>query len=295
MEITRQKAILFAKLHKTYVFKWRNRLTEWKNKPQDPSYLYDQNTMLWQYFVAGSDAFLTKNINNSLGLANGTPVVCHSLVLREGSIKMREITELLDGPNAPPYGSEIILNEPPIAINFKLQTGLDGKEPSRVKKRQLEELRRHSILSKTEEDIVISISEKSDKSKSLRMRNGSPLLGNVSSAAIRPIIAYDLAFAMTVHKAQGRTIPRVVIALTSRPLHRLQMKYASLFVGMSRVKEGDHIRLLEHGRGTIMGNRQNAYGYLGNLLPEKSISMYECGFQNRTGVWQKQSALKAKF
>ena len=34
MEITRQKAILFAKLHKTCVFKWRNRLTDWKNKIQ---------------------------------------------------------------------------------------------------------------------------------------------------------------------------------------------------------------------------------------------------------------------
>ena len=83
---------------------------------------------------------------------------------------MREITELIDGPNAPPYGSEIILIEPPIAINFKVQTGFDGKKPSRAKKRQLDELQWHSILPETEEVIVISISEKSDRSKTLRMK-----------------------------------------------------------------------------------------------------------------------------
>lgn len=295
MEITHQKAILFAKLHKTYVFKWRNKMTGWKNKPQDSSYLYDQNPMLWQYFVAGSNAFLTKNINNSLGLANGTPVVCHSLVLNKDCAEVSKVMEEIDGPNAPPYGTEIILNEAPIAVNFKIQTGLDGKQPSRAKKRQLDALRKHSILPETEEDIVIRVSERSDKSKTLKMKNGSPLLGNVSSAAITPILAYDLAFAMTVHKAQGRTISRVVIALTARPLHRLQMKYASVFVGMSRVKEADHIRLLEHGRGSILGSHQNKYGYLTNLLPQKSISMYDAGYKDTKGRWNQQRALKAKF
>lgn len=73
------------------------------------------------------------------------------------------------------------------------------------------------------------------------------------------------------------------------------MKYASVFVGMSRVKEGEHIRLLEHGRGSIIGGRQNAYGYIANLLPQKSISMYEAGFQESKGMWNQQRALKAKF
>jgi len=72
LEIVHQKAVLFAKLHKTHVFKWRNNATHWKNKPEDPSYLYKENPMLWQYFVCGSEAFLTKNLNPALGLANGT-------------------------------------------------------------------------------------------------------------------------------------------------------------------------------------------------------------------------------
>ena len=256
--------------------------------------------MLWQYFVPGSEAFLTKNINPALGLANGTPVVCHSLVLSdEVTADMAAVWDQISGPNALPFGSEIILNEAPVAVNMKIQTGLDGKKPSRAKKRQLEALRAHSVAQGDGEEIVIPVSEKSDKSKGLRMKNGSPLLGNVSSAEVTPILAYDLAFSMTVHKAQGRTMKRVVIALTSRPVHILQMKYESIFVGMSRVKKSDHIRLLDHGLGSPLGNRRDALDYLTGLLPRKNINIYNAGFkkgfEDSSGCWNWGRSLKAKF
>jgi len=159
--------------------------------------------MLWQYFVCGSEAFLTKNLNPALGLANGTPLVCHSLVLDPCIHNIDMILQQIESLSP---GSEIILDAPPVAVNMKVQMGLDGKEPSRAKKRQLEALQQHSILEDDEEGIVISLSERSDKTKNLKMRNGSPLLGHISSADVTPILAYDLAFAMTIHKAQGRTI-----------------------------------------------------------------------------------------
>jgi len=56
---------------------------------------------------------------------------------------------------------------------------------------------------------------------------------------------FDLAFAMTVHKAQGRTIIRVVVDLTHDPRCCCCMKCAAIFVAMSRAAETDHIRLLE--------------------------------------------------
>ncbi len=299
MEIVRVKAALFAKLHSTYVFKWRNKVTKWKNKPQDPSYLFQENGMLWQYFVPGSEAFLTKNINPSIGLANGTPIVCHSLVLGDdATADMASVWDQISGPNALPYGSEIILNEAPVAVNMTIQTGLDGKAPSRAKKRQLEALREHSVAEEGE-DIVIQVSERSDKGKGLRMKNGSHLLGNISSVKVTPILAFDLAFSMTIHKAQGRTINRVVIALTSRPIPILQLKYASIFVGMSRVKKSDHIRLLEHGRGSPLGNRRDALEYLTGLLPRKNINIYNvgfpAGFEKSSSYWNWEQSLKAKF
>jgi len=292
MEIVRVKAALFAKLHRTYVFKWRNKLTGWKNKPPDSSYLFTENAMLWQYFVPQAEAFLTKNINPSIGLANGTPVVCHSLVLGDDS---SSIWDQISGPNALPYGSEIVLNEPPVAVNMKIQTGLDGKTPSRAKMRQLDALRAHAMVGEDGEDLVLPISEISDKSKKLKMKNGSHLLGNISEAKVTPILAFDLAFSMTVHKAQGRTIERVVIALTSRPVSVLQMKYEAIFVGMSRVKKSEHIRLLEHGPGSASGNRRSALEYLTSLLPRKTINIYNAGFENSSGFWNWKQSLKAKF
>lgn len=290
LEIIHHKAILFAKLHKTHVFKWKNTATKWKNKPEDPSYLYDGNAMLWQYFVCGSEAFLTANVNPSLGLANGSPVICHSLVLDSSTVDLvqHQIESL-------PFGSEIILESPPLAVNMTVQTGLDGKQPSRAKKRQLEALRKHSVIDQREDDIVITISHKSDKKKSIKMKNGSPLLGNISSVDVTPVFAYDLAFAMTVHKAQGCTMKRVVIALTSRPVHYNQLEYASVFVGLSRVKKSSHIHLLQHGRGSSVGRLDDALGYLSGLLPKKSINIYNAGFSNSGRVWNRKESLKAKF
>ena len=312
MDIVHQKALLFARLHNTYVFKWRNKVTNWKNKPEDTSLLFNENPMLWQYFVPGSEAFLTKNINTSLGLANGTPVVCHSLVLDNSAIDTNDIMDQITGPNKLPHGSEIVLSEPPIAVNMKLARAMDDKEPSRVKKMQTQALKHHCLNKEsthitmmdssdnldgfTEDgNLIISISEKSDKTKTLKMKNGSPLLGHVSEVKVTPILAFDLAFAMTVHKAQGRTIKRVVLALDSRSLHRNQLEYASIFVALSRVEEAKHIRLLEHKRGTPVGGRQRALGYIANLLPQKTINMYNAGFRDNNGHWNRKESLKAKF
>ena len=311
MEIVHQKALLFAKLHNTYVFKWKNRATNWKNKPQDTSSLYDENPMLWQYFVPGSEAFLSKNINTSLGLANGSPLVCHSLLLDKAANDNDQIIGKISGPNRLPFGSEIVLSEPPLAVNMKLAKGMDGREPSRVRKMQTEALKKHCLGKQSSHvtmvdgnvrgfaedgDIVISISEKSDKTKTLKMRNGSPLLGHISQANITPILAFDLAFAMTVHKAQGRTIKRVILALDSRSLQQNQLKYASIFVGLSRVKKAEHIRLLEHGRGSPLGGRHRALGYISSLLPQKTINMFNAGFnKDLNGHWNRKESLKAKY
>ena len=73
------------------------------------------------------------------------------------------------------------------------------------------------------------------------------------------------------------------------------MEYASVFVGMSRVKKCEHIRILQHLPGTALGNRKNAFSYLSGLLPNKSIRAYNASFINNNGIWNAKEALKAKF
>jgi hypothetical protein len=63
LNITRQKCSLWAKLHKTYVFKWRTSITRIVN-PVAPTLMpniEENNAFFWQYFVEGASGFLTEN------------------------------------------------------------------------------------------------------------------------------------------------------------------------------------------------------------------------------------------
>ena len=81
---------------------------------------------------------------------------------------------------------------------------------------------------------------------------------------------------MTVHKAQGRTIHRVVIDLTEHPLHINRMKYASIFVALSRVKSKDHIRLLKHSNMSL----KRSYEYIESLKPDENVVRFYDGFEH---------------
>ena len=77
-------------------------------------------------------------------------------------------------------------------------------------------------------------------------RTNNPL-SPIATVQVKEPFPIDLAFLMTVHKAQGHTIRRVIIDLTQHPRAVCCMKYAALFVAMmSRVATKDHIRLLEN-------------------------------------------------
>jgi hypothetical protein len=60
INITRQKCSLWAKVHKTYVFKWKANQTKIVN-PASPTLLTDieeHNVFCWQYFVQGTSGVL---------------------------------------------------------------------------------------------------------------------------------------------------------------------------------------------------------------------------------------------
>ena len=84
-------------------------------KAQDPCF--------YEYFVAGADIFLTTNINNNLGLANGSPASLHSLTFATED-QLHEVETQMS--NASP-GDVITLDEPPLSVNIKLSADFDGK------------------------------------------------------------------------------------------------------------------------------------------------------------------------
>ncbi len=118
---------------------------------------------------------------------------------------------------------------------------------------------------------------------------------NPSKASIKQHFPFEIEYAMTVHKAQGRTISNVVLALCERPTHCLQMKLASIFVSFSRVKFADSIRLLLHSDGMLSIPSYKRLKYITKLSLSLSIAAFHAGFENNNGICQLDKALKFYF
>jgi len=114
---------------------------------------------------------------------------------------------------------------------------------------------------------------------------------SVGRVGIVPQFPFEMAFAMTIHKAQGRTIPRVVLALSEHVNPYSRMNFSSIFVALSRVKHRDHLRIFIHG--TSKRSFKTELEYLTKLKPEKCVIDYYSGFpENQCGIWNPQLALK---
>ena len=84
-------------------------------------------------------------------------------------------------------------------------------------------------------------------------------------------------FSVTIHKAQGRTIRRVILSISEHPVNFNKMTWEGLYVALSRVKLRDHIRLLlRNGDRTTMD-------YIGNLKKNEYTKCYFEGYTQCMG------------
>jgi len=287
IDICGRKSLLFAKHHSTYIFKWRSQIISWKNKPRnvgDRQAIVESNGCFWETFVPEADAFLTYNVNNDLGLANGSPVSMHSISFSSED-QLLSVKSKID--SLPP-GSEIVLDSPPCSINVRVLESLDSKTKISLKRRaQFAILKKHSCCP---DAIVIPIKPNASYGKAHCFSIRGP--SSLSRVETRPTFPIELAFAMTVHKAQGRTIPRVVLALSQHNVTLCRMTYPSIFVAMTRVKHRDHLRILYHDSGARPG--RVGLQYIATLKPNKNVLHYYAGFTNSNGLWDPLKALRAR-
>ena len=289
IQIVHQKATLFAKEQNTFLFRWRNNIKEWKNKPllsEERLDVHDKEPCFWQYFVADSDAFVNSNINTNLGLANGTPVKLHSLTLESED----ELEAVHSQMRSSPPGSTITLKHPPVSVNVSIPETFDGKPTARTRKQKAQQriLKKHSL---SHDEIVIPLQSNTGRKHKYSAAILQPHSG-YGRVWFEEKFPFDLAFAMTVHKAQGRTIPKVVLALTHREVK--QMGYASIYVAMSRVRHSDDLRILQHHTGKNPGDL--GLRYIQNLSHNIDILDYYKGFEEPVNgqIWNPQKTLGAK-
>ena len=238
-------------------------------------------------FLPGADAFLTTNLNTNLGLANGTPIKLHSrltFATREQLMAVRSQIRSL------PPGSVVTLDEPPLSVNIEILSTFDSKTtPSAKKMAQIDILKKHSIV-KGETIIPIPIMRTHCKTHAFSVHSTS----GISKAHTRELFPFEMSFAMTVHKAQGRTIPRVVLALSHRDNAHSQMSCASTHVALSRVKHRDNLRILMHNSGPRPGIL--ALKCITHLKHCIHVLDYYSGFPEKTqsGKWNSAKSLRAK-
>ena len=272
LNITREKCRIWAIEHNTHVYKWRCIDTAHVNRPTINDYesIVNSEAFFWQFWVPGAPAHLGHNVNPGLALVNGAPVTTHSLTFSDKS-EFTKILDLLEGPNPPPFGSEIEI-KPPLSLNMKVTKTLDGKPLSQTRSKQLKKLKALSLHDMGSKDEIIIPFTKSmcrggtSESDKFKYPTGDVFVP-VAEVSLRPVFPFELAFSVTIHKAQGRTLKRVIVDLTQHPCSKATMEFAAVFVAQSRVKKGDHMRLLKHSCTLSPFDKDKAYGYLMRLRP----------------------------
>ena len=69
----------------TVVIRWPVSIKSWDNQRKndnDRQKVKDNDPVMWEYFVKGSEAMVTDNQCLGFGIANGTDVIMHSLALQ---------------------------------------------------------------------------------------------------------------------------------------------------------------------------------------------------------------------
>ncbi|KAL7549323.1 hypothetical protein ACHAWF_017111 [Thalassiosira exigua] len=200
-EINARQAQLWAKHYRTHVIRWKRNVISWKGKPPTERQVSEaeKETCFWEYFVPMATGYLTHNLNTERELANGTEICLHSLSFETEE----EIDFLRQMQETTAFGGIIDLPNPPKAINVELYP--DSELDGRIRK----------------------INE------SIRGRGGSVRF-RPCKAMMQNHFPIELGFSVTVEKAQGRTIRKVIASISEHPVPILKFRWEQLYVILSR-------------------------------------------------------------
>ena len=195
------------------------------------------------------------------------------------------------------YGDEITLPNAPRYINVEIHASIDGKQITDNRQQQLNFLQKHSLCP---DAIVIPIyKQKEGKTFDMKFDTGD-LFTPISQVQVRYKIPVELDFAITVHKVQGRTMKKVVLALSDHPTAKARMNYAGVFVGVSRGRTRHDIRRLVNHHVDANGIEsddgfQQAYEYLKHLEPSPHVGAFYAGYERDNGPWNEAKCLDSYF
>jgi hypothetical protein len=229
--------------------------------------IYHAQSGLLGYFVQGAMSYLTENINPSKGLANGNTVYMHSLSFSDEDIMSSEYKTFLTMYDESQPGEEVHLKKIiPTFINVEII--------------MTAALKKYWNTSDTivPNKYVVPIGFRSRPKKIIldikvhdHMYNNITLLKDKEHRV-------ELSFVITLHKLQGKTMPKLIIELNERPFPP-SITYNGLLVALSRVTKRSDLRIMPIKSGCDIL-------YLKKLKPDINLKIWLGGFDNE-GNWKR--------
>ena len=268
----------FAKMNRRMIVRWKNKGTNvwcW-GRPLDNTEL-NESPFMYEYFVEGISGYLTANLNVDLNLANGTAVKYHSLEFRnDEQLDEYMIQAHKDADYCPDQVNYITLQEPPQAINVQLQDTRSLSENQQTCFQQMKMMVSADVQSENFIFPIFPSAKRKAETVDIPINNKAEFQCFRTERV--PYFPLEAAFALTVHKVQGKTMNYEMLAISSRPNRQLQMSYESIYVALSRVRSSEHLRLILHG------NEKASLDYCTKLKPNVHTVRFLKGYSTE-GIW----------
>ena len=276
----------FAKAKGKIVIRWPTHHLSWKHRSSlNPEALTDP--CLFEYFVETANAYVAEEgVNKHLKIVNGLKVTYHSLRV-EDPFDQQRLHQFVQTANA---GEVLTLDNPPFAIDVQLT------DRQHLTDKELDIVKTYSIGK--DGNIILQVQEghTREKDTDVPVQTEPGLLpARVTIKARFPI---EPAFAITAHKAEGRTLKKVILSLSQRQGTKCGMERKALYVAFSRVRDGDNIRLLLTGLSTA--DKWQSLSYLFTVQDDRSTCAFLSGFSKphdtnkgwRERSWDPEIALR---
>jgi hypothetical protein len=220
-------------------------------------------------------------------IANATSFTYHSILLAN---KAQQDFLKAQLAQAQP-GDIITLTEPPatvnvVLVNEEMTLKEDEEDTAKKKAERKKSIAAWKDITLVKGRVVIPILPKRknrDLWEPTTVKGGDGF--RPSKIQIKRHFPLEPGFAITVLKAQGRTLRRVILALSKREQHFVNLKYAGIYVAMSRVRQRQDIRLLLHDTGEEGQDVWTTLEYVTALKPERSIKAFFAGYANDANHW----------
>jgi hypothetical protein len=290
VDIVAQQAREFARTRGIPVVRWLMTTKSWAHSltTEQEAEVKWKDPCFYHYCVFGANAFVSKNLNTRLKITNGTPCRIHSLSFET----MEETEDFKARFTAAPVGSEITLAKPPLSVN--IVPWPDDNEWND----ECREFSMFSLIDEFEDDgdeyqqVVIPLlagavhkvyASSTSKSDEILVRGTDKT--STSKAVLQQTHAFDLGFAMTYFKIQGRTIEKLVIDVCQPPNYHVN--YHMLLVAHSRVQKSDDMRHLFRSDPP----KRKVLEYMYDLKPDKDVMHFLAGVKGDGSKWDMKASL----